>query len=68
MSALQLGLIVAGIVLVIAVILYNRWQERRLRRRLHGKDAAQPAMAPARPRVEPTIGGAERGADVAKWP
>ena len=32
MSTLQLGLIVAGVLLVIGVIVYNQWQERRLKR------------------------------------
>jgi FtsZ-interacting cell division protein ZipA len=58
MSALQLGLIVAGIVLVIAVILYNRWQERRLRHRLQGEREPPPAVA-SRRRVEPTIGAGQ---------
>jgi len=31
MSTLQLGLIVAGVVLVLGVMLYNRWQEARMR-------------------------------------
>ena len=31
-STLQLGLIVAGVLLVIGVIVYNQWQERRLKR------------------------------------
>lgn len=33
MSDLQLGLIVVGVLVVIAVIVFNRWQERQLRRR-----------------------------------
>ena len=32
MSSLQLGLIVAGVVLVVGVVVYNGWQERRYRR------------------------------------
>ena len=30
-SSLQLGLVVAGVLLVVGVILFNRWQERRIR-------------------------------------
>ena len=33
MSRLQLGLIIAGAIAIVAVILYNMWQERRARRR-----------------------------------
>lgn len=61
MSSLQIGLIIAGILLVIGVIVYNRWQERRLTRDLH--TARTPAAAPAPvtsarapDRVEPTLG------------
>ena len=61
MSSLQLGLIVAGVLLVVAVIVYNVWQERRVRRRLaeaHSSPRrAEPAPAPrAAERVEPTLG------------
>ena len=34
MSPLQLGLIVGGILLVVGVLVYNWWQERRVRRRI----------------------------------
>jgi FtsZ-interacting cell division protein ZipA len=61
MSSLQIGLIVAGIVLVVGVIVYNVWQERRLTRRV-----AQARPSADRPdanvaarsgeRVEPTLG------------
>lgn len=63
MTSLQIGLIVAGVLLVVAVVIYNLWQERRLKRSL------APARAPAArfeadasrgaERVEPTL-GAER--------
>ena len=33
-SPLQLGLIVAGVVLVVGVLIYNWWLERRVRRRI----------------------------------
>jgi len=60
MSALQLGLIVAGVVLVIGVILYNQWQERRARRILAGGATRAATPAPAsRGRTEPTLGGAD---------
>jgi FtsZ-interacting cell division protein ZipA len=60
MSTLQLGLIIGGIVLVVGVLGYNWWQERRVRQRLEsamrkpGDDASlQPASAAER--VEPTF-------------
>jgi len=60
MSSLQLGLIVAGVLLVVAVIVYNVWQERRVRRNLADTRSA-PARAEAETsrrsaaRVEPTL-------------
>ncbi len=54
-SSLQLGLIVAGVVLVVGVLLYNAWVLRRARR------ARTPApLAPSTPhaRVEPSFGHA----------
>ena len=61
MSSLQFGLIVAGVVLVVAVIVYNVWQERRLRRTLADtrRAAERSAMEASRrsaERVEPTLG------------
>ena len=61
MSSLQFGLIVAGVLLVVAVIIYNVWQERRLKRSLARTRAGADAIAtsaPSRPaqRVEPTLG------------
>ena len=60
MSSLQLGLIVAGVLLVVAVIVYNVWQERRLKRNLARARApaprAEPASARTPERVEPTLG------------
>jgi len=38
-SSLQLGLVVAGVLLVVGVILFNRWQERRIRQRIDGRFA-----------------------------
>jgi FtsZ-interacting cell division protein ZipA len=68
MSSLQLGLIVAGVALVVAVIVYNAWQERRLKRSLAKArapaDRSDGGPAPrVAGRVEPTL-GAQR--DVAK--
>jgi len=60
MSSLQLGLIVAGVALVVGVLIYNWWQERRVRRRIREafRDAGASASGTA-PRV--TSGrGAER--------
>jgi hypothetical protein len=60
MSSLQLGLVVAGVLLVIGVILYNRWQERRIRQRIDVAFAGgreQPPRA-GDARVEPTLRGA----------
>lgn len=55
-SKLQLGLIVAGALLVFGVIIFNWWQERSIRRRI---DAAfhppDDARDDNRPRVEPTL-------------
>jgi FtsZ-interacting cell division protein ZipA len=60
MSSLQLGLIAAGVLLVVAVIVYNVWQERRMTRRVaEARRAADHARAePVRrtsERVEPTL-------------
>jgi FtsZ-interacting cell division protein ZipA len=62
MSSLQLALIVAGIVLVAGVLLYNRWVLRRAR----GPVAGPARPAPARDeladvRVEPSMGGHGEG-------
>ena len=66
MTSLQLGLIAAGILLVVGVLIYNWLQERRVRRRIReafaprdGAGAATPGMPPAGgSRVEPTLSGA----------
>jgi FtsZ-interacting cell division protein ZipA len=57
MSSLQLGLIVAGILLVAGVIAYNAWQERRIRRRIASAFRASDDPMPETPgnRVEPTL-------------
>jgi len=51
MSSLQIGLVVAGVLLVVGVILYNRWQERRALARLAATH--RPSEPPSR--VEPTL-------------
>jgi len=53
-SHLQLGLIVAGVLLVLGVIGYNAWQERRVRRRI--ASAFRPNEERESARVEPTLG------------
>src|SRR6187402_2031966 len=62
LSTLQIALIAAGILLVVGVLAYNAWQERRARRRIEGAfrpDAdALMGRSGARDdgRVEPTLG------------
>ena len=61
MSSLQLGLIVAGVLLVVAVLVYNFWQERRLARRMADARSAAArsdleASRRSAERVEPTLG------------
>jgi ZipA-like protein with FtsZ-binding domain len=58
-SSLQLVLIIAGVLLVIGVIVYNGWQERRLRRQTttRAADHASDVRTVRNPeRVEPTLG------------
>ena len=57
MSSLQIGLIIAGVLLVAGVLAYNAWQERRFRRIVEGVDAhGRVAVAPGSDdRVEPTL-------------
>src|SRR5947199_9897376 len=72
MSSLQLGLIVAGALLVAGVLVYNWLQERRVRRRIRdafsrGDDGVNAASAAAAStstgsRIEPSLVQA-RGAD-----
>lgn len=52
MNSLFLGLLVAGVVLVIGVLIYNLRQERRARRRV---EAAFTSPASAQDRAEPTL-------------
>lgn len=77
MTSLQLGLIAAGIALVVGVVIYNRLQERRVRRKIEGAfrkparsadpllDPAQASAATVPERVEPTLW---RGDDPAAAP
>lgn len=60
MSSLQLGLVVAGVLLVLGVIAYNRWQERRVRRRVDASSTGEADKSRAGDaRVEPTLRPAE---------
>jgi FtsZ-interacting cell division protein ZipA len=60
-SSLQIGLIVAGILLVVGVLVYNAWQERRIRGRISSAfrppDEALPHGSGTR--VEPTLRSAQ---------
>ena len=66
MTSLQLILIAAGVVIVAVVLVYNRMQERRIRRQIdrafgqsHGRgDARRDEAEPVQDRVEPTLPGA----------
>ncbi len=66
MSSLQLGVIVAGVLLVVGVIIYNAWVERRIRRRIASAfrkpDASLP-RADSTTRVEPTLRGTQADED-----
>jgi hypothetical protein len=58
MSTLQLGLIAAGVIFVVAVALYNWLQIRNARRTVAAKHASEPIAAPTvrgADRVEPTL-------------
>jgi len=54
LSTLQIGLIVAGLALVVGVIVYNAWQLRRARQRLEAPVRANGGTR-AEGRVEPTL-------------
>ncbi|CAG0999024.1 hypothetical protein BURK1_02725 [Burkholderiales bacterium] len=64
LTTLQIGLIAAGVLLVLGVLVYNRIQERRARRRIEGAFRAGGDALMARTaargdeRVEPTLGAA----------
>jgi FtsZ-interacting cell division protein ZipA len=55
MSSLQLALVIAGVLLVIGVVVYNLWQERRLRARIGGEARVPDAAPDTTQRVEPTL-------------
>lgn len=57
MSSLQIGLIVAGVLLVVGVLAYNGWQERRYRRSVDtsGSGDRVPVEPGSGERVEPTL-------------
>ncbi len=60
-SPLQLGLIIAGVVLVVGVLIYNWWLERRVRRKISAtfrKPESVPQATSAQ-RVEPTLRSAK---------
>ena len=56
MSALQIGLIVAGVLLVIGVFAFNRWQMRKIERRGAPVARTPDVRTHAPERVEPTLG------------
>jgi hypothetical protein len=69
MTSLQIGLILAGVALVVGVLVYNWVQERRVRRRIRAafRDSGKDSPAAAAPqssaprgenRIEPTLGTA----------
>ena len=71
MSRLQLGLIVIGAIVIVAVIAYNAWVERRARRRAErafgggaGDALFEEGAAPGE-RREPTLGKIPHGGDEA---
>ncbi|MEO8133351.1 MAG: cell division protein ZipA C-terminal FtsZ-binding domain-containing protein, partial [Betaproteobacteria bacterium] len=77
MSTLQIGLLIIGAILVIAVYGYNLVQERRIRRRMDeafkttADTPLDPAPSPgpnARTRVEPTLAAVGDATDVAVAP
>jgi len=72
MSPLQLGLIVGGVILVVGVLIYNAWVERRVRRRIATAFAAPDESATAGHsqgrRVEPTLRAAAVAQDAPTAP
>jgi len=62
MSSLQLGLIVAGVLLVVGVVIYNALQERRIKRQIAAafRDSGDSSPPPTPiSRVEPTLRSAQ---------
>src|SRR5690625_2192691 len=64
MSDLQIGLILLGVALIVAVLLFNWWQDRRVRRQMQAQFPRvdnDPLMAQGSPkRKEPSVQVAER--------
>ncbi len=60
LSTLQIGLIVAGVLLVLGVLAYNAWQLRRAKRRFEApaRPAGESSAARGGSRVEPTLAAA----------
>lgn len=62
MSDLQIGLVVLGVLLILAVLGFNWWQDRRVRRRMQihfpGSEHDPLLADPAAPRREPGMDGA----------
>jgi len=58
LSTLQLGLIIAGVLLVVGVIIYNQWQERRLKGPTASSAPVEPRSPRVTERVEPTLSNA----------
>lgn len=67
MSSLQIGLIVAGVLLVVGVLIYNALQERRFRRRLEGAGTGgrTAVESGSDTRVEPTLFSRDQGSAAA---
>jgi hypothetical protein len=77
MSDLQLGLIVIGVLVVVAVYAFNRFQELQLRRKVESRfaqrpedvlmhEAPQSPAPPAEERIEPRFGAAGGVAELAE--
>src|SRR5438046_9638441 len=63
MNPLFLGLLIAGVVLVIGVVLINWLQERRVPRRIDAAFGKPGNTAPAAGRVEPMLHGEQDSPD-----
>ncbi len=60
MSELQIALIVVGIAVLVAVVLFNRWQEKKARERAEGIRAhTDAALAQEDRRLERQAAGSE---------
>ena len=63
LTTLQTGLIIAGVLLVAGVLVYNWWQERRVRRRIEGAFRPQADSADARTAtgIDAAVGEGQHG-------